>query len=792
WLFFTTQLAQRDFRSKHKLILERARESSSSKIRAASPRDLSDLQPKNMHVLLQLSLLGLILLGTQHASGAAGPSSNCRRRCGDVEIPYPFGIDPNIPNCSLAEVFDLSCEVRDGALKPKPFKAIFEVLDISLTHSTARVLNYIEAFCYNNSTRSMEHLGYHESQNGGPSSVYRLSDVENRFTVIGCNALGIMSDFAGTGYQGMGVATCRNLSDLVDGSCAGMGCSQTMIPKRMYYYDTNFSRSVNTSRIWEFNRCSYAVLMEAAAFNFITSYVGNTTFNDTHHGRVPMVVDWAVRDAKSCDDARRNTTYACLSSNSVCVDSVNDYGYMCNCSQGYKGNAYLPGGCQDVDECSNNNPCPSGGTCHNTIGGYRCSCRVGRKMEDDTCNPDIGLILGVTLGLFGAIIIAMITVFWGQMIIQKRKLEKVKREYFRQHGGLLLFDRMKSEKGLAFTIFSEAELIHATNNFDSTRILGKGGHGTVYKGILKNNITVAIKRCALVDERQKKEFGQELLILSQINHKNIVKLLGCCLELEVPILVYDFVLNGTLFEYIHGKNRSSHISFNNLLRISHEAAEGLSFLHSYASPPIIHGDVKTSNILLDDNHMAKVSDFGASVLAPSDEEQFLTILQGTCGYLDPEYLQTCQLTAKSDVYSFGVILLEILTGQLPLKLEGPDTQKILSSTFLSAMKENNLDAVLVKHVKEQESMELLKGLADLAKKCLDMCGDSRPSMKEVANELGRLRKLPMYPWVRVGVETDGESLLGGDSTGVQEVESDYSMGENENQHINPGSSYYAR
>ena len=179
---------------------------------------------------------------------------------------------------------------------------------------------------------------------------------------------------------------------------------------------------------------------------------------------------------------------------------------------------------------------------------------------------------------------------------------------------------------------------------------------------------VAIKRCAIVDERQKKEFGQEMLILSQINHKNIVKLLGCCLEVEVPILVYEFVLNDTLFELIHGKNQALQISFSSLLRIAHEAAEGLSFLHSYASPPIIHGDVKTSNILLDDNYMAKVSDFGASILAPSDKEQFVTMVQGTCGYLDPEYMQTCQLTDKSDVYSFGVILLEILTGQLPLKL----------------------------------------------------------------------------------------------------------------------------
>uniref|UniRef100_A0A453CHT1 Protein kinase domain-containing protein n=2 Tax=Aegilops tauschii TaxID=37682 RepID=A0A453CHT1_AEGTS len=304
---------------------------------------------------------------------------------------------------------------------------------------------------------------------------------------------------------------------------------------------------------------------------------------------------------------------------------------------------------------------------------------------------------------------------------------------------------------------------------------------------------VAIKRCAVVDERQKREFGQEMLILSQINHKHVVKLLGCCLEVEVPILVYEFVLNDTLFELIHGKNQALQISFSTLLRIAHEAAEGLSFLHSFASPPIIHGDVKTSNILLDDNYMAKVSDFGASILAPSDKEQFITMVKGTCGYLDPEYMQTCQLTDKSDVYSFGVILLEILTGQLPLKLEGSEKQRSLALIFLSAMKENNLNDVLVSHVKVQESKELLAGLADLAKKCLDMCGDNRPSMKEVADELNRLRKLSLHPWVRLDVEPEAENLLGRESTRGYDIElSGYPVGESENQPINPRSSYYAR
>jgi len=308
-------------------------------------------------------------------------------------------------------------------------------------------------------------------------------------------------------------------------------------------------------------------------------------------------------------------------------------------------------------------------------------------------------------------------------------------------------------------------------------------------------MSIAIKRCALIDERQKKEFGQEMLILSQINHKNIVKLVGCCLEVEVPMLVYEFIPNGTLFDFIHGKNQALQISFSTLLRIAHEAAEGLHFLHSYASPPIIHGDVKSANILLDHNYMAKVSDFGASILALSDKEQYVTMVQGTCGYLDPEYMQTCQLTEKSDVYSFGVILLEVLTGQEALKLDGPEKQRSLSSNFLSAMKENNLDVVLPTHMKGQESNELIRGLAELAKQCLDMFGINRPSMKEVADELGRLRKISLHPWVRLEAETETQSLLSGTSTGRFDIEcatTRYPTQEGENLPMNPRSSYYAR
>ncbi|KAL6858856.1 hypothetical protein ACP4OV_017858 [Aristida adscensionis] len=188
-----------------------------------------------------------------------------------------------------------------------------------------------------------------------------------------------------------------------------------------------------------------------------------------------------------------------------------------------------------------------------------------------------------------------------------------------------------------------------------------------------------------------------MLILSQVNHRNVVKIYGCCLEVEVPMLVYEFIPNGTLYQLINGQPHGSCVSFSTRLNIAHETAEALAYLHSWASPSIIHGDVKSPNILIDENYTAKVADFGASTLAPTDEAQFVTFVQGTYGYLDPKYMQTSKLTCKSDVYSFGVVLLELLTCRKAMNLQALEEEKNLSSHFLLAMTENRLDEIDIGH-----------------------------------------------------------------------------------------------
>lgn len=240
----------------------------------------------------------------------------------------------------------------------------------------------------------------------------------------------------------------------------------------------------------------------------------------------------------------------------------------------------------------------------------------------------------------------------------------------------------------------------------------------------------------------------------------MVKLLGCCLETEVPLLVYEFISNGTLFEHIHeNKGIRSWLTWANCIRLAAEVVDALSYLHSAASIPIIHRDVKSSNILLDENYTAKISDFGASRLVPIDQTQITTLVQGTLGYLDPEYFHTSQLTEKSDVYSFGVVLAEILVREKPLSLERKMEERNLATYFVLAMKEDRLMEILDPQLVKEASKEQLLKMAKLVKECLNMVGEERPTMKDVSIELEGIRKHNRHPWTEQTFE-ETTNLMG--------------------------------
>jgi len=684
-----------------------------------------------VHLLLLL-LFSLTVTLQFQAKTQALPGPSCLKHCGDVEIQYPFGVGDG---CAM-KGFELSCNNKDGRSILTVF-GVIPVRKILLLDGQVRIMKHISSMFYNRSTKELEYSMWGKDLSGTP---YTYSRKSNMFTVIGVNTFATMTDNVNVIFGCVSNSSAYSNLEAQDGKCVGAGCCQVALTRDMYNDGVAFSPLYNTTSYYT-NRSAtdraeyqaYAVITETDAFQFKTTYLNTTAFLDEHDdGRVPAILNWEVGN-ETCDVAtKKNNSYACLSTNSVCVNSSSG-GYLCNCTEGYEGNPYLPDGCKDIDECAAKPP-PCAG-CKNTPGDY--SCPGPRSLNI------VALAVGSSIGV--AIVVIAITCTY--LIHERKKLDKIKRRYFQQHGGMLLLQEISLKQGTAFTIFTEAELIDATDKFDDRNILGRGGHGTVYKGKLKEGSLVAVKRCVSMTSEQQKEFSKEMLILSQINHKNIVKLLGCCLEVEVPMLVYEFIPNGTLFQFIHGSNGCHNIPFSTRLHIAVESAAALAYLHSWASPPILHGDVKSSNILLDENYAAKISDFGASILAPTDESQFVTLVQGTCGYLDPEYMQTCQLTDKSDVYSFGVVLLELLTGKKAFNLNGPENERSLSLRFLCAMKEGRLMDIIDDRIKNEDDMGLLEEVAELASQCLEMVGESRPAMRDVAEKLDRLSKVMQHPWV---------------------------------------------
>ncbi|KAG5028871.1 hypothetical protein JHK87_012385 [Glycine soja] len=268
----------------------------------------------------------------------------------------------------------------------------------------------------------------------------------------------------------------------------------------------------------------------------------------------------------------------------------------------------------------------------------------------------------------------------------------------------------------------------ATNNFHASQIIGKGNFGNVYKGVLQNGMTVAVKRGEPGSGEGLPEFHTEIVILSKIRHKHLVSLIGYCDENFEMILVYEYMEKGTLRDHLSNKNLPR-LSWKNRLEICIGAASGLHYLHKGVDGGIIHRDVKSTNILLDENLVAKLADFGLSRTGPVDHQPYVTtVVKGTFGYLDPEYFKTQQLTEKSDVYSFGVVLLEVLCARAVIDPSLPRDQINLAEWGILCKNKGMLQDIVDPSIKDQIDQNSLRKFSETVEKSLQEDGSDRPTM----------------------------------------------------------------
>ncbi|CAN4091559.1 unnamed protein product [Withania somnifera] len=287
-----------------------------------------------------------------------------------------------------------------------------------------------------------------------------------------------------------------------------------------------------------------------------------------------------------------------------------------------------------------------------------------------------------------------------------------------------------------------AEILHATNKFDTKLMIGEGGFGKVYKGTLHNGVKVAVKRSEAGHGQGVMEFQTEIKVLSKIRHQHLVSLIGYCDEGYEMILVYEFMEKGTLKEHLYCSNKDlgksssqSELSWDQRLQICIGAANGLHYLHTGLSEPIIHRDIKSTNILLDEHYVAKVADFGLSKSGPPEETYIVTDVKGSFGYLDPEYMKSMQLTQKSDVYSFGVVLLEVLCARPAVDALLPRNQINLAEWGLSWLKESQLEKIIDPFLAGKINPNSLRKFGETTKKCLQENGIDRPNMMDVLWDL---------------------------------------------------------
>ncbi|KAM3259851.1 hypothetical protein ACQJBY_051253 [Aegilops geniculata] len=643
------------------------------------------------------------------------PGDRCSPSCGHVDVPYPFGIGPS--HC-YRPGFNLTCDYPSNGEPPRLLldgDGAFQIQEISTQNSTMRITSAIVIIEAKTLYPEEFHFYNHFTDKG--DALFSLS-TRNELILSGCN---VQATLLGPGDDPNIISACATFCsnsdinagrvpmvshDSDDNSCYGVGCCRAHIsasidgmPDTMNFkiFDIN-SVQDNVSRPpyvliaeegWFDNRLISEQQMQASQ--------GKSNFKPN----VPIILQWEVLQSSGLPNAKMKSLQncpmevaanICKSKHSHCKPGTR--GYSCRCHDGYHGNPYTPNGCKGIS-----------------------------------------VIIGLSCG--AGLVIFVLTSLFVSKKLKHRRIQMLKRKFFKQNHGQLLEQLLSQRAGIAEQmIITLEELKKATHNFDKDLVVGGGGHGTVYKGILSNQHIVAIKKPKKVLSKEIDEFINEVAILSQINHKNVVKLYGCCLETEVPMLVYEFISNGTLYDHLHVEGPIS-LSWNNRLRIATETAKSLAYLHSTVAMPIIHRDVKSANILLDDTLTAKVADFGASRYIPMEKSGLTTRAQGTRGYWDPMYFYTGRLTEKSDVYSFGVVLVELLTRKKPFSYLSSDDEGLVVH-FVTLFAEGNLLQILDPQVIEEGGKEVQE-VAAIAITCVKLKGEDRPTMRQVELTLEGLR-----------------------------------------------------
>ncbi|XP_018449691.1 LOW QUALITY PROTEIN: putative wall-associated receptor kinase-like 11 [Raphanus sativus] len=718
----------------------------------------------SMIVLLSLLLITLFL-----ASKVVTLSTSCQTEsCGNIKIPYPFGIQEG---CYLDEWYKIECK---NATFPFLFKTDMEVVNISLP-GEGEIFYSSTSFGSIRLKIPITSVGC-SGEGNESGSVLSLKDspfflgTGNSLVAVGCNSkasltymepimVGCELNCTALGskdvtssresipyFDKTGCTTnalpytytpvCTRNKGEEERSCDGNGCCRASLPNDLEAQQV-IGVSLETSDHGNSTNCRVAFLTdEVYTLSNVTepqSFFAKG-YATVRIGWVTQTNNLSFINSLSCKNTREyeNDTYSIQRRTSCICNNITVSGTNyanCGCNRGYTGNPYLFNGCEDIDECILEKPCDY---CENVPGTFNCSYR-----------KTWAIVTGVGSGF--ALLVLVGGMWLLRKCLKKRRMTRRKRKFFKRNGGLLLQQQLNTNRGNVekTRIFTSRELEKATENFSQNRILGQGGQGTVYKGMLVDGKTVAVKKSKVVDEDKVEEFINEVVILSQVNHRHVVKLLGCCLETEVPVLIYEFIPNGNLFQQIHEESDDYTMIWGVRLRIAVDIAGALSYLHSAACSPIYHRDIKSTNILLDEKYRAKVSDFGTSRSVTVDHTHWTTVISGTVGYVDPEYYGSSQYTEKSDVYSFGVVLVELITGEKPIiTLSGSQEIRGLADHFRAAMKENRFFDIMDARIRDACKPEQVMAVANLARRCLNSKGKKRPYMTEVFTELERISSSP--------------------------------------------------